>query len=32
MEKLKFMDFDDNYGRNDEFSNRMEKEVSSSNH
>jgi hypothetical protein len=28
MEKLRFMDFDDNYGRNGEFSNRMQKEVS----
>jgi hypothetical protein len=32
MEKLRFMNFDDNYRRNGEFSNRMQKEVSSSNH
>ncbi len=28
MEKLRFMNFDDNYGRSGEFSNRMQKEVS----
>ena len=27
MEKLRFMNLDDNYGRNGEFSNRMQKEV-----
>ena len=28
MEKLRFMNFDDNYGRSGEFSNTMQKEVS----
>jgi hypothetical protein len=28
MEKLRFMNFDDNYGRSGEFGNRMQKEVS----
>jgi hypothetical protein len=28
MEKLRFMNFDDNYGRNGESSNRMQNEVS----